>query len=40
VDLDLGSVDDPWIVYGRAQVRGDAILAWPDSPAGRLYRGA
>jgi hypothetical protein len=40
VDLDLGSVDDPWIVYGRTQVRSDDILAWPDSPAGRLYRGA
>ncbi len=35
---DLGSVDDPWIVYGREPVRDGDILAWRDSPAGRRYR--
>jgi hypothetical protein len=39
VDQDLGSVDDPWIVYGRRSVRDGDILAWRDGPAGRLYRG-
>lgn len=38
VEQDLGSVDDPWIVYGRRRVRDGDILAWRDSPAGRLYR--
>ncbi len=38
IHQDLGSVDDPWIVYGREPVRGGDILAWRDSPAGRLYR--
>lgn len=38
VELDLGSVDDPWIVHGRRRVRDGDILAWRDSPAGRLYR--
>jgi len=34
----IGSVDDPWIVYGRERTSGGAVLTWPDSPAARLYR--
>lgn len=39
VELELGTVDDPWIVYGRDRACQGALLAWRDSPAGRLYRG-
>jgi hypothetical protein len=39
VELELGTVDDPWIVYGRHRACESALLAWRDSPAGRLYRG-
>jgi hypothetical protein len=38
VELELGTVDDPWIVYGRRRACDGEILAWRDSPAGRLYR--
>lgn len=37
VDLEIGTVDDPWLVYGRCRVSGGRLLAWPDSPARRLY---
>ena len=37
VDQELGSVDDPWIVYGRARASDGGIVAWPDSPASRMY---
>jgi hypothetical protein len=33
----IGTVDDAWIVYGRARVSGGKLLAWRDSPASRLY---
>lgn len=38
VDEEIGTVDDPWIVYGRERTSGGKLLAWPDSPAARLYR--
>ena len=37
VDQELGSVDNPWIVYGRARAFDGGIVAWPDSPAFRMY---
>ena len=37
VDQELGSVDNPWIVYGRARASDGSIVAWPDSPASRMY---
>ena len=38
VDLEIGTVDDPWLVYGRERVASDgAILAWPESPAARQF---
>lgn len=36
----IGTVDDVWIVYGRTRVAEGRLLAWPDSPASRLYREA
>ena len=38
--LELGSIDDPWVVYGRRRTCQGAMLAWRDSPAGRLHRGS
>lgn len=40
VEMELGTVDDPWIVYGRRRMGDGDILAWRDSPAGRLFRGS
>jgi len=37
VDEIIGSVDDPWLVFGRQRTTGGRLLAWPDSPAARLY---
>lgn len=34
----IGTVDDAWLVYGRARVSEGRLLAWRDSPAGRTYR--
>jgi len=38
VDQVIGTVDDPWIVYGRQRVCRDGAVIWPDSPAARFYR--
>lgn len=38
VDQVIGTVDDPWIVYGRQRVCRDGAIIWPDSPAARFYR--
>lgn len=38
VDQAIGTVDDPWIVYGRQRVCRDGAVIWPDSPAARFYR--
>lgn len=38
VDKVIGTVDDPWIVYGTERISGGEILTWPDSPAASLYR--
>lgn len=40
VDRELGTVDDPWIVYGRPRACTGDILAWRDSPAGNFYNSA
>ena len=37
VDEELGTVDDPWLVYGRARVSDGGVVAWPDSPAAALF---
>lgn len=33
IDVRIGTVDDPWLVYGKRRVSGGQLLAWPDSPA-------
>ena len=38
VELELGSIDDPWIVYGRRRACDGGLLAWRDSPAGQRYQ--
>lgn len=38
LDEEIGTVVDPWLVYGREPVTIDSLLAWPDSPARKLYR--
>lgn len=40
VDEELGTVDDPWLVYGRARVSDGCVVAWPDSPGAALFRAA
>lgn len=32
IDVVIGSVDDPWLVYGKQQVSNGTLIAWPDSP--------
>lgn len=36
VDVRIGTVDDPWLVFGRARASGGKLLAWPESPGSRL----
>lgn len=38
VEETIGTVVDAWLVYGTEPVCGDNVLAWPDSPAARLFR--
>ena len=32
VDVRIGTVDDPWMVFGKHRISGGNLLAWPDSP--------
>lgn len=38
IDATIGTVDDPWLVYGRKRVATDNIVAWRDSPGAKLVR--
>ena len=38
VDAVIGTVDDPWLVYGRERVSSGKLVAWPASPASRQFR--
>ena len=38
LDEAIGSVVDPWLVYGRQPVSTEGALIWPDSPAAKLYQ--
>ena len=40
IEEELGTVDDPWIVYGRERVSSGNVVARPEGPAARLYRAA
>ena len=33
VDLRIGTVDDPWLVYGKKRVSTGGLVAWSSSPA-------
>ncbi|MBC7793982.1 MAG: hypothetical protein H7Z43_09750, partial [Clostridia bacterium] len=37
VDCSIGTIDDPWLVYGTQRTSGGNLLAWPNSPAAQLY---
>ncbi len=37
IDEAIGAVVDPWLVYGTEPVCKDGVLAWPDSPASKLF---
>ncbi len=38
VDAVIGTVDDPWLVYGRKRVADGGLIAWPESPGSRQFR--
>lgn len=38
IDQRVGTVDDPWIVYGRERLCEGKMTAWLESPAARAYR--
>ena len=35
VDAVIGTLDDPWLVYGRERVSSGKQVAWPGSPGSR-----
>jgi hypothetical protein len=38
VDRVIGTVDDPWLVFGKRRVCESGIVAWPDSPGAQQFR--
>lgn len=40
IDQIIGTVDDPWLVYGKIRTSGGKILAWDQSPVHRLFKAA
>ena len=38
VDQRIGTVDDPWLVFGKARVAGTGLVAWADSPGAKAMR--
>ena len=38
MDQSVGSVDDPWLVFGKRRVSDGGIIAWRDSPGFRMIR--
>ena len=39
VDVQIGTVDDPWLIFGKARVAKGDLVAWPDSPGAAIVRG-
>ncbi|MFT4064715.1 hypothetical protein [Paraburkholderia sp.] len=37
IDERIGTVDDPWIVYGRERLSEGRVVAWKESPAARAF---
>ncbi len=40
IDARIGTVDDPWLVFGKARVARDGIVAWRESPGAAVLRWA
>ena len=38
IDVRLGTVDDPWLVFGKRSVCNGRLVAWPESPACEQFR--
>lgn len=38
IDARIGTVDDPWLVFGKARVANGDVVAWPQSPGARRMR--
>lgn len=38
VDEVIGTIDDPWLVYGRVRTCRGPLLAWPESPIAQQLR--
>lgn len=34
----IGTVDDPWLVFGAERVSAGGLVAWPESPGSRQFR--
>lgn len=37
IDEQIGTVDDPWIVYGRERLSDGQVVAWKESPAAQAF---
>ncbi len=37
VDAVIGTVDDPWLVFGPERVSTGGLVAWPESPGSRQF---
>ena len=40
IDAEIGTIDDPWIVYGKTRVCREPLSAWKESPVSRLFNRA
>ncbi len=40
IDEMIGTIDDPWLVYGKVRTCVGELLAWKDSPLARQFRQA
>lgn len=40
IDAEIGTIDDPWIVYGKTRVCRGPLSAWKESPVAHLFNRA
>lgn len=38
VDEVIGTIDDPWLVYGKVRTCSETLLAWAESPIARQFK--
>ena len=38
IDEMIGTVVDPWLVYGRRPIETDGPVVWTDGPAAKRYQ--